>query len=406
MLHDMDDGMNAPADRSAIRNAEANIAIVDAARVVIAERGLVGMSLRTVAEQAEISVGSISYRIGDRAALVAAVIAREIDLADILVRDYLTRLDGIEPIAAGLLPDLVSAWLDLMAGEQRISAIVTCELALFASRMPEAVPDVPRLLDRSVAMWREILRLSPDGDRLADAIDAYCHDERPFSIALRDIADYRLLRQSTIRALLRDPVETPAPAASQWHMTLVDRLAGPSADALDAADIVPQGAKAALADHIANLIVADGVGTLSHRAVAQASGMAASSVAHHFPTHRDIVFGGVEAIYRRMRVDIRASNATAPDSGTIIQLTHESALLASRNPAFLPFAIDMRRRRAENVHVQVAQWIGAPIDGDRARIQAIVMALIGHGLEILARGAVIQPFPALCCYFSGGEQSS
>ncbi|WP_176593447.1 TetR family transcriptional regulator [Sphingobium sp. EM0848] len=398
--------MNAPANRTAIRNAEANIIIVDAARSVIAERGLAGMSLRTVAEQAEMSVGSISYRIGDRAALITAVTAREIDLADALACDFLARLDGIEPVAAGLLPDLVGAWLDLMAGEQRISAIVTCELALLASRVPETVSDVPRLLDRSATMWRTMLQASPDGARLADAISAYCLDERPFTIALSDIADYRLLRQSTIRALLRDPGEAPAPAASQWHMMLVDRLAVPSADALDAADIVPQGAKATLADHIADLIVADGVGALSHRAVAQVSGMAASSVAHHFPTHRDIVFGGVEAIYRRMRADIWGSNGTAPGNGTIIQLTHDSALLANRNPAFLPFAIDMRRRRAENVHVQVAQWIGVPVDGDRARVQAIVVALIGHGLEILARGALVEPFPDMSRYFSRSEQSS
>ena len=276
--------------------------------MVIAERGLAGMSMRTVAEQADMSVGSISYRIGDRAALVAAVIDREMALADVAAQKFLARLDGIEPVMAGLLPDLVGAWLDLLAGEQRISAIVTCELALFASRMPETVPDVPRLLDRSAAMWRTMLQASPDGDRLADAIHAYCLDERPFSIALGDMADYRLLRQSTIRALLRNPGEAPAPAASQWHMALVDRLAGPSAEALYAADIIPQGAKAALADHIADLIIADGVGALSHRAVAQASGMAASSVAHHFPTHRDIVFGGVEAIYRRMRAAGRSSS--------------------------------------------------------------------------------------------------
>ena len=116
--------------------------------MVIAERGLAGMSMRTVAEQADMSVGSISYRIGDRAALVAAVIDREMALADVAAQKFLARLDGIEPVMAGLLPDLVGAWLDLLAGEQRISAIVTCELALFASRMPETVPDVPRLLDR------------------------------------------------------------------------------------------------------------------------------------------------------------------------------------------------------------------------------------------------------------------
>ena len=119
--------------------------------MVIAERGLAGMSMRTVAEQADMSVGSISYRIGDRAALVAAVIDREMALADVAAQKFLARLDGIEPVMAGLLPDLVGAWLDLLAGEQRISAIVTCELALFASRYSRTAlqSDTPNARDRT-----------------------------------------------------------------------------------------------------------------------------------------------------------------------------------------------------------------------------------------------------------------
>jgi AcrR family transcriptional regulator len=398
--------MTTATNRSSIRQIQANAPIIDAARAVIAARGLAGMSLRTVAEQADMSVGSISYRIGDRAALVNAVIAREIELTEQAARDFRERVRGIEPVRAGVLPDLVGAWLDLMSGEQRISGIVTCELALLASRTPEALPAVPILLDAAEEMWRDMLRDSPDGARLAQTIAAYCLDERPFSIALGDMVDYRLLRQSTIRALLRDGHVPPDLASSQWHMAIVERLAVPAAPALDSANVLPQGVKATLADHIADLIVADGVGALSHRAVAQASGMAASSVAHHFPTHRDIVFGGVEAIYRRMRAAIRASNGAAPGNSDIIRLTHESALLANNNPAFRPFAIDMRRRRAENVHVQVAEWIGSPVDGDRARVQAVVVAIIGHSLGKAARGALVDPVPDMVQFIAGVEQSS
>ena len=56
--------------------------------------------------------------------------------------------------------------------------------------------------------------------------------------------------------------------------------------------------------------------------------------------------------------------------------------------------------------MQVAQWIGVPVDSDRARVQAIVIALIGHGLEILVRGALAEPFVDMSRYFSGYEHSS
>jgi AcrR family transcriptional regulator len=382
--------MNRQADRSAARTLEGNIPILDAARAVIAQRGLVGMSLRTVADHAGLSVGSISYRIGDRAALVNAIVDREKDLLNDASRRWSARVSGVDPIAAAILPDLIGEWLDL--SERRMSAIVTCELALMAGRNPQALPGVKGLLDGGARIWSDMLAHISGGEGLARRIACYCLDEQPFSLLLSGNVDYRLLRHSTLRGLLRDA----GPARddwNHWHMVLVDRLAAPAAAALDKASELPEGAKAMIAERIADVIIADGVGALSHRVVAQASAIAASSVAHHYPTQRDILFAGVEAIYRRMRADIRASNATAPGSSDIIRLTHECALTALWNPDFLPFAIDMRRRRAENVHVQIAEWLSIPEGSDRARVQALIMALIGNGLHMLAIGEAPPPAP-------------
>lgn len=382
--------MTSQADRNAARTAEGNAAILDAARAVVAQRGLAGMSLRTVAEHAGISVGSISYRIGDRAALVMAIVDREIEIMAAIAQDWLTRLDGIDPVASGILPDLICEWLDL--GERRTSAIVVCELALSASRDPEALPGLGALFDAGGTLWNGLLGATPGGAALARRIASYCIDEQPFSLLLSTNADYRLLRQSTVRGLLRDDRILAREDWSDWHMRLVDRLAEPAAAALDKAAGLPEGAKAAIAEHIADVIIAQGVGALSHRVVAEASAMAASSVAHHYPTQRDILFAGVEAIYRRMRATLAASNGDAPGGGEITRLTHESALTAICNPAFLPFAIDMRRRRAENVHLQVAQGLGIPPNSDRPRTQAMVMALMGNSLRMLATG--VTPLPA------------
>jgi AcrR family transcriptional regulator len=390
-------------DRTSIRNSEANVAITDAARTVIAARGLAGMSLRTVAEHAGISVGSISYRIGDRAALVEAIVDREIAIMAGVRQDWRERIGRLDPVAAGILPELICAWLDIAAGERRTSAIVTCELALLGSRHPQVLPRLDDLLEEGESVWRDVLSRTPDGERLAKLIASYCLDEQPFSILLSDNIDYRLLRHSTVRGLLRSGMHEANAAWGNWHMGLVDRLAVPAAAALDKAGDVPEGAKAMLAEHIADIIIAQGVGALSHRVVAQASNMAASSIAHHYPTHRDILFAGVEAIYRRMRADLRATNATAPGGSEIVRLTHESALTALGNPAFIPFAIDMRRRRAENVHVQIAQWLNIPADSDRARVQAVVMALIGNGLRSGAAGKVQSTVPDLVAELTGSS---
>jgi AcrR family transcriptional regulator len=376
--------MTSSPDRSATRSLEGNAAILDAARTVIAQRGLSGMSLRTVADQAGISVGSISYRIGDRAALVSAIVDREIELLAEVGQRWRERLVGIDPVAAQILPDLICEWLDL--AERRTSAIVTCELALLASRDAQAIPDVKILLDHGEALWSDLLGGMADREGLSRRIARYCLDEQPFSLLLASNVDYRLLRHSTVRGLLRDESPPVGGDRDAWHMQLIDRLAVPSAAALGKAAEMPEGAKAVIAEHIADVIIAQGVGALSHRVVGHASAMAASSIAHHYPTQRDILFAGVEAIYRRMRADIWATNAVAPGSGDVIRLTHDSALTALWNLDFIPFAIDMRRRRAENVHVQIAQWLDIAPHSDRARVQALTMALIGNGLRMLVTG--------------------
>lgn len=359
--------------------------IVDAARSVIAFKGLAGMSLRGVAEEAGTSVGSISHRIGDRGSLIVAVLEREIELLSNTRSEWRERTAGHDPFALGTLPDLVCEWLDQGAGARRTSAIVTCELALLASREPDLLPRIAVLLEGMEALWCDLLPATPEGKGLAHLIACYCQDEQIFTILLSTRTDYRLLRHSTIRGLLRGDRPLADRSATNWHMALVDRLAAPASAAHDATARPPEGTKGVLADHIADVIVSQGVGALSHRTVAQAAGVASSSVAHHFPSQRDVLFAGVEAVYRRMRSRILDSGARLASSD-IVRLTHECALAALSDPAFVPFAIDMRRRRAENVHAQIAQWLEIPENSDRAKVQAIVMASIGRSLQTLATG--------------------
>lgn len=360
--------------------------IVDAARGVIAAKGIAGMSLRSVAEAAATSVGSISYRIGDRVALIGSVLDREIELAAATRREWRDRIGGCDPVASGILQDLICEWLDQGAGFRRTSAIVRCELALMAVRKPQSLPSITALFEEAQGLWQDLLSCSAQGERLARLIARYCLDEQVFSILLADDTDYRLLRHSTVRGLLRRGSLHADSPETRWHMALVDRLAIPAAAAFDEVSPNPIGPKGVIAEKIANIIVEQGVGALSHRTVAEAAGIAASSVAHHFPTHRDVLFAGVEAVYRRLRGQIHASGARL-GYGDIIRLTHECALSALTDPAFRPFAIDMRRRRAENVHTLFAQWLEIGENSDRARIQAMAMATIGNGLRILAEQA-------------------
>jgi len=367
-------------------------AIITGCRTAIAAGGLADASLRAVADAAGVSVGSINYQIGDRDALIDAVVAAETMAVTTQRQTWTARAGGWPTGDDTCLADLIGAWLDDGADGRRDSAVVQAELLLHASRRP--VHAMTPLLAAIDDLWRTILSGHPQAARLAPLIAAYCHDEQPFSILLRDDPDYRLLRNSTIRALLRSPY-SPCEAAADWHMRIVGRLSVAAAGAHRADDIAPSGPRATIAGHIADVVADMGIGAVSHRSVARAAGLPVSSVAHHFAGGRDLVRGGVEALYRRMRADLGADDARPARSGSaVMRLTHDVALAALRDPDFRPFAIDMRRRRAENVHTAVAQALDPAGRADRATTQALVMAMVGHGLCQHARGREPIALPA------------
>ncbi|MFD2137536.1 TetR/AcrR family transcriptional regulator [Novosphingobium resinovorum] len=163
--------------------------VVDAARSVIATKGIAGMSLRSVAEAAATSVGSISYRIGDRAALIAAVLDREIELAAAARMEWRDRIGNHDPVASGILPDLICEWLDQGAGSRRTSAIVVCELALTAGREPYALPAIATLFeegrDCGAICWP--LRRKGRGWRASSPATVSMNRSFPFSLRMSRI---------------------------------------------------------------------------------------------------------------------------------------------------------------------------------------------------------------------------
>jgi len=361
------------------RPGDAGSAILDAAREVAVERGLGQLSLRVVAERAGVSVGTISYRIGDRGALIESLARREVVLTEAEASRWADRMGGIAPGNIDLLSDMVRAWLAACGHANRVPAVMQSELLSAAYRDARLAEPVAAITGAHTDMWGAMLDGWDEADRLARRIAAYCADERPFSTLLGADTDYGLLRASTIRALLRDRNAAPSSTTDAWHMRLVARLEEPARAAFDAGE-PPHGAKAAIAEHIADMLIAGGIETLSHRSIAQALAMPVTSLAHHFPAQRDILLGGVEALYRRLRSEVQHAAGERPAGATVIVLGHEMALAARREPGFLPFAIDMRRRRAENVHPIISHILTGSEGADHALTQAYVMAMIGFGL--------------------------
>jgi AcrR family transcriptional regulator len=117
-------------------------AVVAAARAVVDERGLEGLTMRGVASRLGCSVGTLYNQVGDREALAGAVVQQVSDeLVAALTRYPMT--DGAERI---------DAYLELMVSQGELA------LAVLTSRWP-ATLEPTRMLHRGALADRPALRV-------------------------------------------------------------------------------------------------------------------------------------------------------------------------------------------------------------------------------------------------------
>ena len=346
--------------------------------------------MRTVAREAGGSVGSLSYRIGDKAALIARLIGKLREDRRQSMELWRPRTAPLDMAVPEVLAQMITAYLDEASTTWRETALVGCEILLDASTDPVSYPGIGGLFDDEDDFWRGLLAAGgvKAADILGCAIAAYCRDEMPFSIAIGANTDYRLLRAATSRRLA-EGFAGHAKGLSRSFEALVAACGNSAAGTPLPLDLPDGSKKAELAGYIADIMIEQGLANLSHRLVAARAGIPNSSVAHHFRTHDDLLQAGLGAQILRMRRELH-SGATRHAEGrhgmALIRSTHAIALAAARDPVFRPFALDMRRRRAENVHATVSEAIAGADGLDRAAAQAAVIAIIGSGLAAMARG--------------------
>lgn len=365
----------------------------NAARARIAAHGLRGLSMRTVAQDAGSSLGSLNYHIGDKAALVAELIGQEQRDQAALHAVWLRRGGALDLAAPGALAAVVTGYLDEAATERRDRALTRCELLLEAEIDPDGHAGLGSMIDAEEGFWVALLARDhgPRAQHLGRAVCAYCHDELPFSLAVGNNSDYRLLRSATVARLSAgwagDGSGDGAGLALRFDALVAACGESPAGTPLPV-DLPEGSRRAALAGDIARLILERGIASVSHRSVAARAGVSNSSVAHHFRTRDDLLMAGFGAMIQGMRRAI-GPGASWSDAGMVLmRATHAIAIAAARDPALRPFALDMRRRRAENVRETIRQWLTGDAEGaiDGAAIQSASMVIIGSRLMALARG--------------------
>jgi len=358
------------------------------ALAIVAECGLSGLSLRSLAESSRIGVSSITNAAGTKAELLGHLVEMASRNDAVLTAQILglaTRCAPLSPVDLAEFADLA-----LESGLQNGN-----NLSVFWSELIQASAtdaDIARALspwiDGQRGFWMQLSALCPQQNAplIGEALYTLSVDETAHGLALQAVPAYRRLRRL---CLVRLCALDFSGRTEQSQMPLFDHLVaqlGEVSDSvrIDREPIAPFDKRTLIfADAAAHILVFEGAGAVTHRAVAARAHVATSTLSYHFRSREDLLKGAMAFIIQRLKHSLfepeseqRIENSDDPGY-SIARSTYTLALEASRSPQYVGSAADMRRKRGVNLVRQINAQRPAGPHIDALGAQTLALAGIG-----------------------------
>lgn len=369
-------------------------ALIEAARMLVAEGGLRGLSLRAVSAASGWTLGEIAYRVGKKEDLVARLVEAEREKEARLQATWRSRLSHVKKFADAELEAVVAAYLDDVAARHHSATMLWDALLLEACLDPAVSSFMTPWIAERAAFWQTLLAgRHADADTMARAITAYVAGEQLYTVVLGADPEYRLVRHACIHRLCGAILKSETAGSVMLFDSILDQhrprpvqSAGMSARARGVAEAASR------------LMLEKGVAAITHRSVAAELGQTPSAVLHHFRTPAELVRAGIEALYLRVSsgldtVAVRQQRsqptANADPQQTGVQLLYASYLItlaAARDTSFTGLAKDRRMERGRMPAPWMADLFPDPTRFDRCAAQTVSIALGGAFITSLAQG--------------------
>lgn len=368
--------------------------LIEAGLAIAAETGLGGVTLRPLADRAGVTVGAIAHALGGKDDVLRGmtVHARRLDAA--WRQGWAPRmaaLDGCGPALRALAIDLA---LDELTTSQRLSSILLCELLQTPQLSDGVRHELGAWMRDLEGFWGDLAGHGAAGS----AVLGFAADETVYGLALNGRGSYRLLRRICAHRLVAGP--TGGPAALAGEDALFARVVGELAPSRSVVDTPARSKSEEKRELIARaagqLIVEQGIGVLTHRAVAAAADVAASSVVYHFGSTNELALAGLESVVGAFHTWLPDVRARAVNSGPddemmaatrgLVRATHAIALGAIRHDPLVDHAADMRRRRGENVRPTDLPNLPSHLTLDRVGAQVVSVVTFGARMIAMATG--------------------
>jgi AcrR family transcriptional regulator len=385
-----------------------------AALEIVAESGIGGLTLRPLAARLGTTVSVVSYQFGQKEQILESVIG-DAARTEAAYLDGWRRLLGPAPaISASVAAQVLEHILIDLTGEHRAHTLLFSELLFNVTSVPES---------EALAAWCGNRRrfcawlaghMAPVPFDLAGLIDGFLIEECAYSMALDRLESYRWLRRLCIARLTDGLLPAGGDAADQALFDAHFKALRLHANhAVTHRNETYDRGQDDIVHASADLISENGISGLTHRSVGQRAGVAASTVAYHFPTQPDLVRAGLARL-------IPAEQTRIQRDGTATYLSDENgegrrplrrfqafeiarsgfgvALSAVRDAEWLAIAADLRALRGLFLsNTLIAEM--EPVNFDRLGVQALVLSASGCANKNAWRGAELATGAALQLVF-------
>ena len=187
-------------------------AVTDAVFRVVHRDGLEGASLRHIADEAGLAIGSVRHYFGSHSELLLFALAVLRERMTTRILRHLDRLAGPDPAAPGEVAEAVLAEFLPLDEARHQETVVWLAFVTAARTRPELREQAARLHEGSRLVVRRVL------DRLAPASDVTLEAERLSSLldglAMTAVLHPDHLSPATTLAILRHHLKALAPAAA------------------------------------------------------------------------------------------------------------------------------------------------------------------------------------------------
>lgn len=381
--------MNRRAEPGRPNKAPQHEVLLASACRIVGDGGLAALTLRSLAGALDVSVTVLTHHYGARAGVIAAICQAAAQHDARMLDGWRPMLDQPAPLPVALAADLAEAILEEQAAGQRGLTV------LFLEMLHACTWDMS--LRPAMAGWigvrRDFWHAFGEQAQVAPALIAcgwwhgYVIAEQAYGVVLDGVGPYRMLRRLCLQRLLGGGVAAPEAADARLFATVAQRMALPPVE--ESASVrsarVPEWSVAA-ARVCGIRLAAEGIGGLTHRAIAAEVGIPSSTLSYRYPAQRDLLLAGLESIVAHISAAVDADDLDklqrlrTDGDGEKLDLARASlavAIAATRMPELAGCVADMRARRGANLVKVFGKYLPQARGIDGLAAQVVSMGLTG-----------------------------